>query len=70
MRKPRETREQFQAREHYENYVKSAFAAACVAARAKGWTWIFEGSEIVVTTDKHTLVCSDRLDFFNLVRGN
>lgn len=56
------------AQEHYEQYVKAAFGAACVVARKRGWSWTFEGDTVVVNTGEHVLVCSDRLDFAALVQ--
>jgi len=61
------TLDQRRADEHYENYVKSAFGAACQRATKLGWSWVFEGETIVVTMPGHVIECSDRLDFAALV---
>lgn len=57
------------AAEAREEYTKSAFGAACLRARANGWTWAFEGESIIVRTPDAEIVCSDRLDFAAFVAG-
>ncbi len=56
------------AAEHYESYLKSAFGAACKTATKMGWTWVYEGEVIVVSTGTHVLECADRRDFIALVQ--
>lgn len=60
--------DQTRADEHHAHYIKSAFGAACVQAKRRGWTWQFEGDMVVVDTGAHVIECSDRLDFAAFVQ--